>query len=626
MQSVSQEYLDAITATERQIVTRVEVTLVDNETLADQVTIGGDEAESLLGVENAVDAKVYVPRTFAFADPYDETDPQNRARVFPGDDVYPMTDKAGWWGDTNADVNGDITGGEVLTLTYSPAVDVASVNWWADSYLGYPVDFDVDYWNGSSWVEIASVAGYGSPQWGKTLDSTVNTTKLRITITKMSHAKSLAKLLEFQGGLSVDVTERVNYWETLKEREQKGSLPAGNAATGQLTLELDNSDGVFYRESGSIYAPYLVANKKIRVWCGVVLADGSEEVLPQGEFYTRSWKASESDVVAKVTAWDRSKRMKEDDFSTSEIYEDKRIDELVETIADDFGLSEDEVEIDTTSGQVEYSWFDTKSHWAHLHDLAVGEGGAVYFNELNQLVFENRTHLQNKTTSVAALKDLDSIVDIEEAWEQTRLRNRVLVPVRPLTALSSQEIYNLQETITVPAFGTKSLTVFYVEKPSINVQTPVITGGANVSIQSWTAYAWGGVLVLENSGGSEEDVTQITIDGQPLEEKGGLRAEEKDDVSISQNEQRTYIVPDSGSRFIQSLAVAETMAADLLNVLKDPGSVREVSGRGRPELQLADRIAVEDDKLSIDGDHWITRMRTKYDGGLMCDYGILEVV
>lgn len=625
MQSVSAEYLEAITATERQMVTRVEVTFVDNETLADQVTASGDQAETLVGTARAVDSKIIAPRTFAFADPYDENDSGNRARIFPADDLYPTTSEAGWWGDTLSDSNGDISGGESLTLTYSPAVDILTVNWWADEHLGYPVDFDIDYWNGSSWVNIVTVTGHAEAQYSLTLDSTINTTKLKLNVTQMSHAKDPARVLEFQGGLSEDMTERVNYWEILEEREQEGSVPVGNAATAQLTLELDNSDGVFYRNSGSIYTSYLNANKKIRVWCGVVLADGSEEVVPQGEFFTKSWKAAESDVIVKVKGWDRSKRMKEDDYSNSEVLENKRIDELVETIAKAYGLTDEDLEIDATSGEVKYGWFEQKSYWSHFEDLAVGEGGSAYVNSLGKLVFENRSHLQDNITPVATLRDLDTLIDMDEGWDQTRLKNRVVVPVRPLTAKASAEVYNFQETITVPASGEKSLTVFFPERPVINPQTPVITGGANISIKTWTDYAWGGTLVLENAGGSDETVTQITIDGQLLEEKGGLRAAAEDTVSQSQNGTRTYTVPDKGSRFIQSLAVAETMADDLLDVLKDPGGSYTAPGRGRPELELADVITVVSSKMDINEDFWILRMLKKYDGGFLCDYGLLEV-
>jgi len=624
MQVVSADYLTAIKATVRDIVIRVEIGFLDNEILGSRLTVSGDEQESLVAVERAIDGKATLTRDLAFADPYDESDPGGNARVFPADDLYPCTEEAGWWGDTLSDANGDIAGGETLTLEYDSAIDVKTFRVWSNEFLGMPVDFTIDYWDGTAWVNVTAEVGNDEANYEVVLSSMINTAKVRLAVTKMNHPKCSAKCLEFEGGFTEDVTERVNYLEIVREREAEGTVPVGNVSTAELTLELDNSDGVYYRRSGSVYAGYLTANRKIRVWAGCVLADGTEEMVELGEFFTRSWKASAGEVLAYVKAWDRSKRMKEERYSTSTVVEGKRIDELVAIVAEAYGLIAADMVLDVSATTVEYAWFESKSFWSHLSDLAIGEGGSIYFDGNGKLRFENREHLAGQTVSVATLTDLDLIEDIEEAWEQDRLRNKVVVPVRPLTMGSETEVYNLATEITVPAGGTKSLTVYYAVRPVMEVQTPVITGGANVSIDSWTAYAWGGSLVLANAGGSDEAVTAITISGKPLEELGGLRAVAFDATSIEDYGTRTYTIPDAGSRFIQDLSVAETMADDLLDVMGDPGAEVPVSGRGRPELEIADRVTVEDEMLSISNDYWILRMVLKYDGGLSAEYVLLE--
>jgi hypothetical protein len=491
--------------------------------------------------------------------------------------------------------------------------------------IGPIKDFEVEYWDGSAWQTIVTVTGNRDYIYEYELSSAVNTTKVRLTATKVYYPKHPAGVLEFSAGFTENVTDRVAYWDIKREREGFGSRPAGNVNTAELNLELDNSDGVWFRNSGSQYAAYLDANRKIRVWSGVTLADGSEEMVPLGEFYTRSWKSKESEVITRVTAWDRSKKMKEEEFSTSDVYVGKRIDELVETVADAFGIDSADLRLDTSGTVVDYAWFEKQSYWACLAALAMGEGGNIYFDGDGKLVFEKRGHLDEEDTSVATLTDLNLLSDIEEAWEQDRLRNEIIVPVRPLTKGAEEEICKITDTITVPAGDTKSLTVFFKNVPCVEVQTPSITGGPNCSVDDWTAYAWGGTLVLANAGGSDEEVTEITIDGKPLEELGGLEATEADDTSIDNNGRRTYEVPEDGSRFIQNLDLAETMASELKNVLSDPGAEIKVSGRGRPELQISDRVTIQDTKLSIDGDYWILRMTLKYDGGMSeAEYTLLE--
>ena len=626
MQAVSADYLTAIVASERQMVSEVEISLVDNETIGASISVTADEGDSVVvPKENVVDGSKSVgTRRYAIADPYAKG--SGDERVLPGSDLYPCSSKAGWFGNSLSDANGDISGGEQLELDYGGTVDVRTVRWWADAFLGRPVDFTVEYYNGA-WVEIADETGYALETWEYDLGTITQISKLRIIITKVNHPTSFAKLLEFEAGLTVDVSDRIMSWEILQEREHDGqSLPIGNVSTNKLTLYLKNTDDVFFRNSGSLYAPYLVANRKITVRAGVVLADGTEELLQQGVFYSRSWKAASRGTSVKVVGWDRAKRLKEEDYATSVVLEDKTISELVGILGADFGLDASEMVIDATTGEIDYAWFESGSYFSHFKNLAAGEGGTFYIDELNRLVFENRAHLAGKISSVATITDLNAIISAKEGWEQNRMRNRIVIPVRPLTLGITTEIYNFAETLTVPAGGTKGLTVFYAQRPAKNVQTPAITGGAHVTVQSWTAYAWGGALVLANSGGSDETVTAITIDGDPLEELGGVRAVAEDATSIGLNGKRTYTLDNDAAQFVQSLAVADVLADDLEDSLSDPGSEIEAKLPGRPELQLADRVSVEHSRMSIDDDYWITRMRKVYDGTMRMDVTLLEVV
>ncbi|MBT3390351.1 MAG: hypothetical protein HN413_08055 [Chloroflexi bacterium] len=628
MQSVTSEYLTAITANERTMVSQVEIALVDNETIGAAIAVTADEGHnSVVPKESVVDnVKSAGTRRYAIADPYAAG--SGDERVFPGEDLYPCTGSAGWFGNSLSDANGDISGGETLELDYGGPVDVRTLRWWANSYLGIPVDFVVSYsTDGVGWTVAESVTGNSAESWDHDLGAITEIYKLKIVITKVNHPTSFAKLLEFEAGLTVDVSDRIKSWEILSEREHDGqSLPIGNASINKLTLYLDNVDGVFYRNSGSLYAPYLVANRKITVWEGVTLADGTTEMLQQGVFYSRVWEAGSRDTTVKVVGWDRGKRMSEEDYATSTVLEDKTISELVTILATAFGLDPSDMVIDTTSGEVAYSWFESGSYFNHLKTLAAGEGGTFYIDEMNRLTFENREHLASKTTSVVTLTDIDDILSATEGWDQARMRNRIVVPVRPLTLGSTQEIYSYQETVTVPAGDTKSLTVYYAERPAMNVQTPVFSGGAHITIQSWTAYAWGGTLVFTNSGGSDETVTSITIDGDPLQELGGVRAVRENATSIGLNGKRTYTLSDAAAQYMQDLSVAETLAEDLRDSLSDPGSEITVSMPGRPELQLADRITAQHERLSLDGDYWITRMRKLHDGAFRMETTLLEVV
>jgi len=624
MQTVTAGYLTAITATTRQMSQKVVITFVDNRLIGVTTTVTASEADSgPAPKEVVVDGEKIIPAHYAWADEYDESDPSGRARMYPADDLYPLPDGLIWAGATLSDgTTRAVSPSEALTINYAGTTNIKTVSWAGDDWLGRPEDFVIDYYDGS-WHTIVSVTGHASHEYTYELPAAVSATKLRITVSKVNLPKVSAKLSELEGGLILDVTSRVKAWEILKERATSpdASSPLGNSSSNSLKLELDNSDGIFYRSSGSTYAPYLKANRRIAVECGVVLAGGGTELLPQGTFYTIGWDADQDSPVCKVTAWDRSKLLKEDDWESSLVYQDYTISELVHLVGLAAGLSDTYMVIDDTTDIIPYAWFESASYWSHLVALATAEGGQVYFNELDQLVFENRAHMTGGSAAVT-LADSDVVIGMAEGWDQNKMRNSVKVSAKPLLPDAVQEIYHTTEAISVPAGGTKSLRLFFSTSPCVNVTTPVITGGADISIDSWTAYAWGGYLVLANSGGAAEDATDISIDGQPLIEAGGFYEKAEDIVSILENERRTYSI---SSKYIQSNATALSMAADLLAVLLDPGDERGMTGRGRPELQLADRIHVHNARMSINADQWVTRIALTFNNnGLKMKGTIIE--
>ena len=497
MQTVSTEYLDAIKADERDIVAEVVIDFVDNAILGEQITVTADEKESgLTDKENAKNTVRELPsgKRWAFADPQHDN---ALSRVKPADDLFPVpTDQeVGWWADTPSNAStGAISGGETIEFDYGGTADIAFVAIWADTFLSLPEDFDVEYFTtAGGWQLLVSVTGNTDESWRHELTSELTIEKLRVRVDKINHPGSVAKMIELDAGFSVDVSDRVISFEILKEREHSGSTrPVGNVSSNRLSLVLDNSDRIFYRNNpDSLYAPYLLSNRRIAVSLGVVLADGSEEKLAQGTFYTISWKSDDKSIDTTVEAWDRSKLMKDRTYDDAAVQQDKTISELVALLASDFGLSNDDQLVEATTDTVPYAYFTPKLYWSHIRDLAEGEGGQAYFDEEDRLVFEDRDYLSGVTTVVTTLGDEHDIADVSEQWRQQEMRNHVRVRSAALTPDAEEEVANIQETVTVPASSTRSLTIFFSKSPCIDVQTPVLVGDPNVSVDSWTPYSWG---------------------------------------------------------------------------------------------------------------------------------------
>lgn len=397
MQTVTADFLSAIVANEREIKVKAEITLLDN------VIIGGTPSYS---ASSTLDA-ILTPASHAFDA---VLAPQKKFAVvgmYPADDIYPVngdgSSEVGWWSNTQANSSAVFGTAETLAIDYGATQTIGGVSVLGDSWLGgYPVDFDVHYSNvgspgASDWTLITSVTGNAQTNWAYTLPASVSARHLRLFITKISTPSARAKVIEFLGGFTIDVTDRIKSFTLTKERnaaDESTTLPIGNSSANELELVLDNTDGYFYqRNNNSPYYGYLKRDRKVKLWIGVVLPNGSIEYLPQGVFYTAGWSASRGSPEVRVTSRDKAKKMMEQDYTTSIVYENKTISQLAVIVAQAFGLTAGEYSVDATTEVIPYAYFTKAKYWTHLDKLAAGETGAVYFDENEDLIFENRSHM-----------------------------------------------------------------------------------------------------------------------------------------------------------------------------------------------------------------------------------------
>jgi hypothetical protein len=354
-----------------------------------------------------------------------EPNNQNPAEtVYPADDLYPVagdgSSEIGWWSNGLSDGSGVLS--ETLEINYNALQTIKTLRVIGEIRLGYPIDFDIHYSIVQSpgvgeWTLLSSVTGNILEDWTATV-TPVQVRHLRLTISRFSLSNSHAKVLEFAIGYTIDVTSRVKSFSITKERsatDEATTLPYGNSSANDLTLVLDNTDHAFsHRNSDSPFYGYLKRNRKIRVWLGIVLPDGTVEYTPQGTYYTNGFSAPLSSPEATISARDRAKRMMEVNFARSIVYEGKTISELAEIIALDFGLVAAEYQIGATTDIIPYAYFEDAAYWTHLSRLAAAETGAVYFDETDRMNMENRSRmfsarLSQGTLPRAAFIQLDTV-------------------------------------------------------------------------------------------------------------------------------------------------------------------------------------------------------------------------
>ncbi len=614
MQTVTNDFETAIDADTRDIRAKVIIDWVGNYISGDATASSSGEKDATNTPDDqAINGKMNPYRKWALAD-IATADGNHYACPANG------SREMGWHNDVKSNGSKEFTVDPWVQVDFDSAKTVGNIVVAFERLIDhYAEDYEVEYYDGS-WHTLQTVTGNTETLIESVISPVkTNVTKLKLTISKVSLVSSYAKVIEFGGGYSEEYSvDNIDMLRILKERQfTEGSLPIGNASANSVDLILDNTNNDFFPlNQSSPYYGFFRDNRRIHVYLGIVLPDTSTEWLKQGVFYSGDWRCPDNSPTASVFAMDRAKLLMQSLFSVSDVYEDQTISYLVEQILVDAGLDVSEYEIDTISTTIPYAWFEPVTHWEALKKLAASCSAFMYFDEDGVFKFEKKEHLADHAASEATISDTVNLFSADNPWNYSEVKNHIQVASKPLTTDSEQEVYNMEDdSFEIAPSATKSMMLYFSKKPCVSVQTPDITySGGTVVVDSWTDYAWGGTLVLENTGGGTATVTEITVDATPLINKGETIAIAEDATLIAEQGTKKYSLAND---FIQGQVYAQALADYLLTTYKAPEKDVHVSCRGNFALQLGDRITIENSKNSIDADYWILKDELFFDGSLV---------
>jgi hypothetical protein len=527
-------------------------------------------------------------------------------------------ESVGWWGAHLSDASGNLSPTPTLTLTFDArAVFFLKVS--GDNLLNeFPVDFTVKLYDPSNVLQYTeTVTGNTSVLWTKDISDVGNISKIELTITKINKPFVVPKVLEFYTGVSeVYDQDRVMEINLLEEQVfDDMTLPIGNVSSNEVDIKFDNVDKHFDpRNPSSSLFGQLKKNRKVKPYLGVdIEGNGIPTWYPLGVFFTTEWTAPTNDVYASLVARDRLELLKQRDFTTSTVYVNETLYQVAEMLLQDFGWTIRDYYIDPAlnSITVPYMWFDRVTYREALARIAEAGLARLYCDREGMLRLEvNRT----SEDSVFAFTDHETIFSADYPLASGQVANYVETVASPrIVAASAENIYQGSDVFTVPAGGSVTQTYQFNFIPCVNVTTPTFTGGANITITSWTAYAWGVIITFANSAGSSQTVTSVTVSGKHLNVNGASVAVAQDAVSIHDNGKLTYKVEND---FIQSQSTAQTISNTILAAYKSARHDIEMDTRGHVSLQLGDKITAPGFVAGTTDEYIIVRQNVRWDGAL----------
>ena len=504
-----------------------------------------------------------------------------------------------------------------LTLQFDPR-PVQELRLVGDAMLQeFPVDFEISLYDPeNNLLHLETVTGNTEADWRKSV-SFENVAKMELEIHRINRPGVVVKVLEcFTAVIETYEGEDIISMNLVEEREPQGAtIPIGNISANELTVRLSNLDRRFDPGNpDSRLRGLLKKNRRMRAWLGAEIEPGLVEWYPLGVFWTQNWSTPENELWAETYGWDRLEFLRNTDFSTSEVYQNKSLGWLAERVLQDAGLRPEEYRIDPELYTiiVPYAWFDRMSHRRALELIAAAALSQVYCDREGIIVVE-----VFRPSPVSKFEfNEDNIYNKDHPLDWGKLINYVEVRATPRVPGPEELVYQDTEPFVVPSGTTVTRTYFYESKPVIEAQEPVVTTESeDVTVKSYTPYAWGMNVTFENTGVTEAEITKVDIYGKKLEPAGGKIAIAQDVTSIRDNGKQTLSEPIT-SEFIQTQERAQQIADTLLAAYKDPRRDITLDARGNIALRLGDRITAPDYRDQVKGDYYILRQELTFDGGL----------
>jgi hypothetical protein len=402
----------------------------------------------------------------------------------------------------------------------------------------------------------------------------------------------------------------------LEEREvSQGSLPVGNISSNEIVVRLSNEDRRFDPDNEtSPLNGLLLPNRRVRAWLGAEV-NGDTEWVPLGTFWSVEW-GTESDVLeAAVRALDRLEHLRKSIYRTSVVQQNVTAAALAQAILLDAGLSSVDWVIEDEVNDVVFpwAWFEPVSHREALRLLAEAAMAVVYCDRDGRVrIGASAVVLPDEETGpwylqggsfpaettvqpVFGIGPDDYFAPLRAPSRQDQVANEIVVTARPVApAGSPEEVYRSSSPITVPAGQIVTVTAQYQQPPVKDATASLDSPPPDVSIVDARYYAWGAEVDIQNTGGSDADVT-LVITGTRLVAWAGERVVTRDENSQALNGRIVFEFPEN--HLIQTRAQAQTIAQALLASFKDPRRDIEIEWRGNPALELGDPVTIITDMV-----------------------------
>lgn len=527
--------------------------------------------------------------------------------------------EVGWWSDEISDSNGTFDTPLTITLEYTSRITL-SIQVIGDSLWDiYPVDFDVEAFNGVTSVYSKSITGNTEVNYIDNLEgSSFTSDKVVLTIHKINKPETKARIVEFaltvkdifydDTVLTIDYLEELYYYD--------GSIPIGAVSADEIIIKLRDFEKRFdIQNANSPVSSELKKNRRVKAWLGAERDTGAIDWYYLGTFYSYNWSIDRDAGMATVVARDFLELLRTSEYKR-DIFVDTTVYDLFEDVLTDFGLTSEQYSISTAFQSITfpYMWYPKGSHRQALSLLAKNSLATVVVDRDDKIIIEDT---QPTAEVKFEYKDSTNLFSRDYPLAWTDQTNEVQVVVNNYGEDTAKSVIDYGTVISIDAGQFEDLELIYSSEPIKNNITVTLTAGPNITYTIQNTYSWGCVLRLTNNGVSTETVTRIEISGVPIVSKSQSITIARDQDSIDDSGLFTTSFP---GQFIQDLSYSNTIASAILSRFSLSSKDIRLDNRGHIALPPGSRIRVDDTE------YMLLRQDLHYGGGLtsVVDAKIIE--
>lgn len=394
-------------------------------------------------------------------------------------------------------------------------------------------------------------------------------------------------------------------------------------AMSTADLVLDNSDGYFTPNGGSVIEDFILPYRPIKLFAGF----GGENVPVFIGLTEKMPEVDEKNKTVRFHCIDFIYSLYNRPLTGGVVLENARTDEVLDELLQLAGLTTNQYNLDIGFNIIKFAYFpkDTKLGDA-ISELMEAEMGRFYLDELGVIQFKNRQNFSN--TPVYAFSP-NNILDVSTS-KQDDIVNVVEIKAQVREVQANQKFWELQSPVLIPA-GTQVDIWADFEDPVTEVDEPEyitsattssyttnevedgsgLTRNADITLDSFSKFAQSYKMTFENTGAVGVYITTLELFATPAKVVKELYVREQDDTSVGKYDERPVNIENN---FISREDEAYSKAVILLTDYAEYGSVLNLSVKGNMALQMNDCVDVILPDVGI-RPHVITKMTNKIING-----------